>query len=137
VNALTISQASKTWVEALDTLLDAYEQTGEIIPLLRQYGNLFSNNNDMRCVLGYMYADILEFHKQALVIFKRKGYIFPWIDFTPQLANIINSLGKALPFDMEDLQCPFWGLTCESQGTCCSDSSASQSERDRSKSNSP
>jgi hypothetical protein len=52
--------------------LNAYEQIGETIPQLLQYEALFVNNVPMQRVLALMYTDILEFHRRALVVFKRK-----------------------------------------------------------------
>jgi hypothetical protein len=63
---------AKTCVESLDSLLDAYQQIGETIPLLAQYDKLLADEPAMQRVLGLMYEDILEFHRRALVIFKRK-----------------------------------------------------------------
>jgi hypothetical protein len=59
-------------VESLDALLNAYEQIGETIPLLAQYDKSFAGEPAMQRVLGLMYQDILEFHRRALVVFKRK-----------------------------------------------------------------
>jgi len=57
---------------SLDTLLNAYEQIGEPIPQLLQYDKLFKQNPAMQLILGYIYKDILEFHRRALVVFKRR-----------------------------------------------------------------
>ncbi|OBT70089.1 hypothetical protein VE03_00429 [Pseudogymnoascus sp. 23342-1-I1] len=87
---------AKTWAESLDTLLDAYEQLGEAIPLLCQYESLFTNNKHMRRLLGCIYADILEFHRRALVIFKRKAWkqLFhsTWKDFNAHFRRLLDSL---------------------------------------------
>jgi len=66
-------QVASTYTEAFDALLDAYEQIGESIPLLSQYGALFDRNPHMRVVLEMIYVDIFQFHKKALKYFQQRG----------------------------------------------------------------
>ena len=67
------SQVASTWTDAFDTLLDAYEQIGEHIPLLQQYQSLFESSPRMQNVLSLMYSDITEFHQRAIRFFADKG----------------------------------------------------------------
>lgn len=67
------SQVASTWAESFDTLLDAYEQIGNQIPLLQQFQTLFESNQYMRRVLEMIYSDILEFHKRAIRFFSNRG----------------------------------------------------------------
>lgn len=68
--ALTISvKVASSWAKSFDTLLDAYQQIGEQIPLLLQYQNVFDQSPHMASVLEMIYKDILEFHQQALRVF--------------------------------------------------------------------
>jgi hypothetical protein len=62
-------QVASTYTEAFDTLLDAYEEIGQHIPLLQQSAHLFHDNVDMQRVLAFMYEDILEFHQHAVRFF--------------------------------------------------------------------
>lgn len=64
-------QVASTWVESFDVLLDAYEEIGEKLPQLLEYGELFERHAHMRKVLELMYGDILEFHRRALKFFSR------------------------------------------------------------------
>ena len=67
---LTISlKVASSWAESFDTLLDAYQQIGEQIPLLLQYQNVFEQSPHMASILEIIYKDILEFHQQALRVF--------------------------------------------------------------------
>jgi len=66
-------QVASTYTEAFDALLDAYEQIGENIPLLSQYGALFDRNPHMRVVLEMIYVDIFQFHKKALKYFQQRS----------------------------------------------------------------
>lgn len=65
-----ISQVASAYTEAFDSLLDAYQQIGESLPLLSQYQAFFQRNPNMCKVLTLIYNDILEFHKKALKYFR-------------------------------------------------------------------
>ena len=71
------AQIAKSWTEAFDMLLDAYQEIAENIPLLKQYSALFSHDNHMRWVLRMIYGDILEFHKRAIRYFTRPSKLHP------------------------------------------------------------
>jgi hypothetical protein len=68
-------QVASAWTESFDTLLDAYKQLAESIPLLEQYQALFRNNQHMVDALSEIYADILEFHGAALRVFKQPSEV--------------------------------------------------------------
>ena len=61
--------------EALDCLLDAYLEFGELMPQLQAYQEycLADENGHMRTVLALMYKDILEFHAVAMKHFRRSS----------------------------------------------------------------
>jgi hypothetical protein len=48
-----------------------YESLGEELPLVMQYERLFSEDPNMKKVLGYLYKDVLEFHRRALHYFRQ------------------------------------------------------------------
>ncbi len=58
--------------EAFDTLLDAYEEIEENIPQFEKYRELFKKPR-MQELLQLVYEDILEFHRNALGVFRRRG----------------------------------------------------------------
>ncbi|KAH8789515.1 hypothetical protein F5882DRAFT_354269 [Hyaloscypha sp. PMI_1271] len=60
--------------EALNSLLDAYQQIGEQIPQLSQYQDLFPSSPHMGTALFMIFQDILEFHREALGFFKRRKW---------------------------------------------------------------
>ena len=64
---------ASTWSDSFDILLDAYEQIGNEIPLLEQYKSVFENDPHMVKVLGFIYKDILDFHKRAIRFFQGRG----------------------------------------------------------------
>lgn len=62
-------QTASTVADSLETLLEAYYQIGEQLPLLKDYEQLFADNPYMVQALELMYLDILEFHQQAMRFF--------------------------------------------------------------------
>ncbi|KAF7918225.1 uncharacterized protein EAE98_009837 [Botrytis deweyae] len=70
-------QVASSWAESFDTLLDAYQQLAENIPLLEQYGDLFKGNSYMVNVLALFYEDMLDFHRAALRVFSKSNYLNP------------------------------------------------------------
>jgi hypothetical protein len=88
--------------EALNSLLDAYQQIGEQIPQLSQYQELFSSSSHMRTALFMIFQDILEFHREALGYFKRRStapYLLPCSS-----ADEPCRLGQAFSIIVEGLQ---------------------------------
>ncbi|KAI5820878.1 hypothetical protein BZA77DRAFT_300146 [Pyronema omphalodes] len=92
-----ILQAAGNVLNAFDTILDAYETLGDTIPLLLQYQSLFCQPL-MQKVLGVIFEDILEFHREAVKIFKRQGisilFASMWKDFKARFQKISDSLER-------------------------------------------
>ncbi|KAH0841037.1 hypothetical protein FOPE_06274 [Fonsecaea pedrosoi] len=89
---------SSTSAECLDKILDAYEQIGELLPLLQQYESLFQQHPEMQKVLAMMYKDILEFHLPAIRVLDRSGWkhLFrsAWGDFNTKFEGILRNLNR-------------------------------------------
>ncbi|KAH0563508.1 hypothetical protein GP486_001929 [Trichoglossum hirsutum] len=66
---------ASTFSEALNSLLDAYQQIGEQIPQLLQYQQIFATSPHMGTILAMIYQDILEFHREALKYFKQRSTV--------------------------------------------------------------
>jgi hypothetical protein len=66
-------KTASTFLESFETILDAYEQIGENMPLLLKYETLFSEDDQLKGALELMYVDILSFHEKALQFFNVKG----------------------------------------------------------------
>lgn len=64
---------TSNWAESFDTLLDAYQQIAENIPLFLQYQTLFEHSPHISKVLEMIYEDILEFHQSALRMFGKSS----------------------------------------------------------------
>ncbi|GME58775.1 hypothetical protein GTA08_BOTSDO11283 [Neofusicoccum parvum] len=54
--------------EGFNSLLDAYQEIGESMPQVIQYKDVFHENTNMQKVLAMIYADLLEFHREALSV---------------------------------------------------------------------
>ncbi|KAJ8062489.1 hypothetical protein OCU04_009019 [Sclerotinia nivalis] len=89
-------QVASSWAESFDTLLDAYQQLAENIPLLSKYIDLFRSNQDMIRVAAMIYEDVLEFHRAALRIFSKPTWkrLFraTWKDFNSRFEHILKGL---------------------------------------------
>ncbi|KAF2474163.1 C2H2 domain-containing protein [Lindgomyces ingoldianus] len=89
---------ASTLADSFDTLLDAYEQIGECLPLLSEYESLFRQNPYMLQALELIYMDILEFHQHALRFFTgkvwKRFFRSMWNDFGTKFNGILKSLGR-------------------------------------------
>ncbi|KAI1076452.1 hypothetical protein F5B20DRAFT_556101 [Whalleya microplaca] len=87
-----------TFSDALHAVLDAYQSLGEQIPLLEGYQQLFTSNAHMRTVLGLIYQDILEFHREAIKHFKQRLWkqLFQatWRGFTVKIEHLKENLRR-------------------------------------------
>jgi hypothetical protein len=66
-------QTASTYTDSFETLLDAYEQLGEELPLLSEIESLFGENDHMTEALEWIYMDILNFHRHAMRFFQGKS----------------------------------------------------------------
>ncbi|KAI2464722.1 hypothetical protein F4781DRAFT_411946 [Annulohypoxylon bovei var. microspora] len=89
---------ANTFSEALHSVLDAYQEIGEQIPLFRGYEELFSSNAHMKSMLVLIYRDILEFHREAIKYFKQRLWkqLFQatWRGFTTKIRYLRDNLGR-------------------------------------------
>ncbi|KAL4886207.1 hypothetical protein BJY04DRAFT_213739 [Aspergillus karnatakaensis] len=84
-----------SYSEAFDAVVEFYETIGLNLPQLEQYQSLFHANEHMRTVLHLMYGDILEFHREALRLFKQRVWkqLFhaTWKSLSIKLSRIVDS----------------------------------------------
>ncbi|KAJ4302641.1 hypothetical protein N0V90_001530 [Kalmusia sp. IMI 367209] len=89
---------ASTVSDSFETLLDAYYQIGEQLPLLQEYERLFEENPYMVQALELMYIDILDFHQQAMRFFSggrwKKFFRAMWKDFDTKFGGILKSLAR-------------------------------------------
>ncbi|KAK0111064.1 hypothetical protein ONS95_001444 [Cadophora gregata] len=91
---------ARTWTDSFETLLDAYGQLGEHIPLLQQYHSFFGSTSEMTTVLVLIYKDILSFHKEATKFFSGKDKVWRqlfrsmWKNFETTFKQILDNLKR-------------------------------------------
>ncbi|KAH6622333.1 C2H2 domain-containing protein [Boeremia exigua] len=89
---------ASTVLESFETLLDAYEQIGDQMPLLKSYESLFSDDDLLKGALELMYVDILNFHEKAVPFFRgrvwKHFFRSMWNDFSTKFGGILKSLGR-------------------------------------------
>ncbi|KAF2686439.1 ankyrin [Lentithecium fluviatile CBS 122367] len=82
--------------DALNTLLDAYQEVGENMPLLMQYEALVSQSPSLQEILGLIYKDILTFHGKAMKHFRQRAWkqLFQatWRNFRSDFGTILTNL---------------------------------------------
>lgn len=64
------------YTNVFDKLIDAYGQIGEAMPQFDRLQEAFSDDPNFRAVLAMVYSDILEFHRRAYKMFRRRGECF-------------------------------------------------------------
>ncbi|KKY15263.1 putative c2h2 domain containing protein [Diplodia seriata] len=69
--------------DALNTLLEAYQEIGEHMPLLPQYESLIMSGPYLHQIMGFLYMDILEFHRKAMKHFRHRVQPLLWINGKP------------------------------------------------------
>ncbi|KAI1777216.1 hypothetical protein F4818DRAFT_409587 [Hypoxylon cercidicola] len=89
---------ARTFSDALNSVLDAYQDIGEQIPLLEGYRQFLVSNSHMKTVLSLIYQDILEFHREAIKHFKQRLWkqLFQatWRGFTDKIHHLKKNLER-------------------------------------------
>lgn len=87
---------ASTFADSFETILEAYEQIGEHLPLLQEYESLFHSNPHMVKALESMYLDILEFHQHAIRFVTgklwKRFFKSMWKDFGTKFNGILKKL---------------------------------------------
>lgn len=85
---IALVQIACQYSSVFDKLLVAYAQIGEALPRFDRYQHIFQQP-DFQHVLALTYADILEFHRRAYKILKRRG-----VSCQPRLLRVRLTLSK-------------------------------------------
>ncbi|KAH7087771.1 C2H2 domain-containing protein [Paraphoma chrysanthemicola] len=90
--------AASAYAETFDTLLNAYEQIGEQLPLLSDYESLHGDDTHMANALAWIYEDILMFHQRAVRFFQgsKARHIIRamWKNYDTEFNGLIQKLGR-------------------------------------------
>ena len=82
----------------MDKILKAYADIGEVLPRLDRIKNTFESAQDIQRLVALIYADIMEFHRRAYKMFRRKIWHFwfmcDWGSFERRFKSIILRLAS-------------------------------------------
>ncbi|KAK3316036.1 hypothetical protein B0H66DRAFT_560170, partial [Apodospora peruviana] len=91
-------QTASTFADAFTELLDVYEEIGERLPMVLQYENLFHDDAKMVRALGFLYKDVLEFHRRALKYFQqpmwRQLFQATWKTYKSRFTKVIGDINQ-------------------------------------------
>ncbi|KAK4195589.1 hypothetical protein QBC40DRAFT_288802 [Triangularia verruculosa] len=89
---------ASSYNEAFDSLLNAYQDIWEQLPLLEEYASALESRPHLQTVLIWIYKDILEFHREAIGYFKHRVWkqIFQaaWRGFLPKISFIKENMAR-------------------------------------------
>ncbi|KAK0654181.1 hypothetical protein QBC41DRAFT_386563, partial [Cercophora samala] len=89
---------ASSYNEAFDSLLNAYQEIWEQLPLLGEYASALESRPHLRTVLVWIYKDVLEFHREAITYFKHRVWkqIFQaaWRGFLPKIKFIKENMAR-------------------------------------------
>ncbi|KAI8715820.1 NACHT domain-containing protein [Fusarium sp. LHS14.1] len=89
---------TRSFFNIFDKLLDAYSRIGDAIPGLLHYKNTFERHPPLAKVLEDYYSDVLNFHSQAIAVFRRPRwktfFSVTWKTFETKFGPIIQSLAR-------------------------------------------
>jgi uncharacterized protein YhaN len=102
-------QTASTVTDSFETLLEAYYEIGEQLPLLQEYEKLFKENPHMVEALELMYIDILEFHQQAMRFFSG-GRKFTYPVYFLDLSSLCKGWKKFFRAMWKDFETKFGGI---------------------------
>lgn len=105
----TYQQASGNVFEVFDELMDAYENLGSRMPSLKGWEKV--DGEVVQNILWFIYEDILEFHREAMKIFRRPGMwsVHGLLMGPDQLSNnskVQHSMDIYLQGDVENSRAP-------------------------------
>ncbi|KAK4220845.1 hypothetical protein QBC38DRAFT_493303 [Podospora fimiseda] len=90
--------AASSFNDALNSLLDAYQEIWEQFPLFEVYGSTLEARPYLRTILVWIYKDILDFHQEAMRYFKSRVRIqvfqAAWRNFLPTIRHIKENMAR-------------------------------------------
>ena len=64
-------QVSSNYFQGYDKLLDVFHEIGSSLPQFHDIAEIFQGSDQMANYLGLFYAEIIEFHYQAMRFFRQ------------------------------------------------------------------
>ena len=82
----------------IEKILKAYADMAEVLPRMDRIKKTFGTSPDLHQVLALIYSDIIEFHRRAYRMFRRKAwhlwFAFDWGLFERRFKSIISRLAS-------------------------------------------
>lgn len=99
----------------MDKILKAYADIAEVLPRLDRIKNTFESAQDLHRLLALIIADIMEFHRRAYKMFRRRIWHFwftcDWGSFERRFKSIISRLASHCELlDKEAASMHFWEM---------------------------
>ncbi|KAH0560093.1 hypothetical protein GP486_003386 [Trichoglossum hirsutum] len=93
-----VLQLASDFTTAMEKLITVYGQIAEALPRFHRLSAAFQHNPDFQRVVATVYADILDFHREAYEFFRKQGWkIFfksLWSGFDRRFKGILESLAR-------------------------------------------
>ena len=83
-------QVASNYFQSYDRLLDVFHEIGSSLPQFHDIAEIFQGSGQMANYLSLFYAEIIEFHYQAMRFFRQKS-ISPWVY---RLLTVLTVLSK-------------------------------------------
>lgn len=82
----------------MEKILKAFSDIAEVLPRMDRLKTTFGTNSEFQQVLASIFSDIIEFHRRAYKMFRRKAwhvwFTFDWGLFERRFKSIISRLGS-------------------------------------------
>ncbi|RGP62626.1 nacht domain-containing protein [Fusarium sporotrichioides] len=83
---------------ALDKILSAYGQIGLQMPRFSRFAEAFPNDRSFQHLLGFLFEDVLEFHRRAYAMIRKSGWkmLFrsAWGGFENRFGSLLESIAR-------------------------------------------
>ncbi|KAM0247555.1 hypothetical protein ACHAP5_004005 [Fusarium lateritium] len=83
---------------ALDKVLSAYGQIGLQMPRFSRFAEVFPNDRSFQHLLGFLFEDVLEFHRRAYAMIRKSGWkmLFrsAWGGFENRFGSLLESIAR-------------------------------------------
>ena len=75
-----MDKLAKNYSNVMEKILQAFSDIADVLPRLDRLKATFPDDNNFNQVVGLIYSDVIEFHRRAYRMFRRRGWHF-WFAF--------------------------------------------------------
>ena len=76
IGSAYVEQVTSNYFQGCDKLLDAFYEIGSSLPQFSYMAEIFRGSDQIANYLALFYAEIIEFHYQAMRFFRKTGITF-------------------------------------------------------------